>query len=139
MMVCLARHGKISVEILLLILSSVVVVSYIFSILSRYVKIPSVLLLLVAGILLRVIADQQGWHLALPGNLVEFLGVTGLVMIVLEAGLDLKLSGDKKGVIRDSFLQHFLCFLVTLAVLQPVLNWLHESGSNVCVWHTLSI
>ncbi len=102
--------AQISVEILLLILSSVVVVSYIFSILSRYIKVPSVLLLLGAGILLRLISDRQGWNITFPGNLVEFLGVTGLVMIVLEAGLDLKLGHDKKGVIRDSFMAALFIF-----------------------------
>ncbi len=127
--------GQISVEILLLILSSVVVVSYVFSILSRYIKIPSVLLLLTAGILFRVVADRQGWNVAFPANLVEFLGVTGLVMIVLEAGLDLKLSRDKKVVIRNSFFAALIIFLVTLAGISTGLKfWLHESWLKCIVY-----
>jgi Kef-type K+ transport system membrane component KefB len=127
--------GQISVEILLLILSGVVVISYIFSILSRYIKIPSVLLLLGAGIVLRVISDRQGWNLAFPPNLVEFLGVTGLVMIVLEAGLDLKLTRDKKGMIRDSFFAALFIFLITLAGITTGLKfWLHESWIKCIVY-----
>ena len=72
--------GNISAEILLLILSAVVIVSYLFSIVSRVIKIPSVLLLLAAGIILRVVADEQQWDFVLPSKLVEFLGITGLVM-----------------------------------------------------------
>jgi hypothetical protein len=51
--------GKLSVEILLLILSSVVVISYIFSILYRYIKGPSMLFLLADGIILRVVAQRK--------------------------------------------------------------------------------
>jgi NhaP-type Na+/H+ or K+/H+ antiporter len=127
--------GQISVEILLLILSSVVVVSYIFSILSRYIKIPSVLLLLTAGILFRIVADRQGWNITFPAQLVEFLGVTGLVMIVLEAGLDLKLNRDKKVVIRNSFFAALFIFLVTLAGISIGLKfWLQDSWLKCLVY-----
>ncbi len=118
---------NISVEILLLILSSIVVMSYIFSILSRYIKVPSVLLLLAAGIVLKLVANQQGWNIVLPGKLVEFLGVTGLVMIILEAGLDLKLSSDKKTVIRNSFFAALLIFVLSLtAIAAGLFYWLGE-------------
>lgn len=127
--------GNVSVEILLLILSSVVVVSYLFSILSRYIKIPSVLLLLASGIILRVIVDQQGMQLSFPPILVEFLGVTGLVMIVLEAGLDLKLSGDKKKLIRDSFFSALFIFLLSLAGIASGLHyWLQETWLKCIVY-----
>ncbi len=127
--------GNISVEVLLLILSSIVVVSYLFSILSRYIKIPSVLLLLASGIVLRVITDQQEMQIAFPPVLVEFLGVTGLVMIVLEAGLDLKLSGSKKKLIRDSFLSALFIFLLSLAGIAAGLHyWLDEPWLKCIVY-----
>ncbi|MEX0635574.1 MAG: cation:proton antiporter, partial [Ferruginibacter sp.] len=115
--------GTISVEILLLILSAVVVVSYVFSIVSKYIRIPSVLLLLSAGIILRVIAQQQKWDVAIPEKLVEFLGVTGLIMIILEAGLDLKLTSNKKKTIRDSFFAALFIFLISLAGISGGLYW----------------
>lgn len=127
--------GNVSVEILLLILSSVVVVSYLFSIISRYIKIPSVLLLLASGIILRVITDQQGTPITFPPILVEFLGVTGLVMIVLEAGLDLKLTSDKKKLIRDSFFSALFIFLLSLAGIASGLHyWLQETWLKCIVY-----
>jgi len=127
--------GELSVEILLLILSSIVVVSYIFSILSRYIKVPSVLLLLAAGIVLRLVANKEGWNFILPNKLVEFLGVTGLVMIVLEAGLDLKLSGDKKLVISNSFLSALFIFLMSLTGITFAIHaWLHEPWLKCIVY-----
>jgi len=119
--------GNISVEILLLILSAVVIVSYVFSILSRVIKIPSVLLLLAAGIVLRVFANQQGWYIAIPAKLVEFLGVTGLIMIVLEAGLDLKLAKDKKQIIKNSFLSALFIFILSMVgIAAGLFYWLQE-------------
>lgn len=127
--------GNISVEILLLILSSVVVVSYLFSIISRYIKVPSVLLLLASGIVLRVIADEQQWQVALPYSLTEFLGVTGLVMIVLEAGLDLKLNRSKAKLIRNSFFSALFIFLISLAGIAAGLHyWLEESWLKCIVY-----
>ncbi len=127
--------GNISVELLLLILSSVVVVSYLFSIVSRYIKVPSVLLLLASGIALRVIVDKQGWNISFPAQLVEFLGITGLVMIILEAGLDLKLSSDKKGLIRDSFFSALFIFLLSLVGIAAGLHyWLQESWIKCIVY-----
>lgn len=120
---------------LLLILSSVVVISYLFSILSRYIKIPSVLLLLASGIVLRVIVDQQQLQISFPPILVEFLGVTGLVMIVLEAGLDLRLTADKKKLIRDSFFSALVIFLVSLGGIAAGLHyWLEETWLKCIVY-----
>ena len=73
-----------------------VVGSYIFSIVSSYIKVPSVLLLLAAGIILKVITQKQAWNIVVPQKMVEFLGVTGLIVIILEAGLNLKLTRVKK-------------------------------------------
>jgi Kef-type K+ transport system membrane component KefB len=119
--------GKYSVEILLLLLSSVVVVSYVFSILSRYIRVPSVLLLLSSGIFLNYLNIQQGWNLKFPYKIVEFLGITGLVMIILEAGLDLKISRKKKKVLKDSFLAALFIFIFSLlGVATGMYHWLHE-------------
>jgi Kef-type K+ transport system membrane component KefB len=126
---------NISTEILILILCSVVVVSYLFTIISRYIKIPSVLLLLAAGIVLRIVATQQGWPISFPENLVEFLGVTGLVMIVLEAGLDLRLTKDKFTLIRNSFFAALFIFIFSLsAIAAGLYYWLHDAVVKCIVY-----
>ena len=98
--------GKLNTEELLIVACSLIVLSYLFSIASRYIRVPSVLLLLFAGIGFRAIADNYGINVTFSEQLVESLGIVGLIMIVLEAGLDLKLGKDKLGLIRDSF---FFC------------------------------
>jgi Kef-type K+ transport system membrane component KefB len=118
---------KLNTEELLIVVCSLVVLSYLFSIISRYIRIPSVLLLLFAGIGFKAIADANNLQMAFSKQLVESLGVVGLIMIVLEAGLDLKLGRNKLKLIRDSFLSALFIFAVSAALLTWILNWwLHE-------------
>src|SRR4051794_36217213 len=117
----------LSTELILMILAGVIVVSYLFSIISNLIKIPSVLLLLAAGVLLRVFSDAEQLNISFPEQLTESLGVVGLIMIVLEAGLDLKLGRDKIKLIRNSFFAAFFIFVLTLAGISSALHyWLHE-------------
>ena len=118
---------NLSPELLLIIISAVVVLSYLFSIISKYIRIPSVLLLLGSGIAARVISENQGLHIVIPERLVEMLGSVGLIMIVLEAGLDLKLGRDKLGLIRNSFFAALVIFVISSAGLASLLHfWLRE-------------
>jgi hypothetical protein len=114
-------------EQLLIVVSGLVVLSYIFSIVSRYIRIPSVLLLLFAGVGFRYLADSTKLVINIPEKLVEGLGVVGLIMIVLEAGLDLKLGRDKLKLIRNSFFSALVIFILSSVLLTAILYyWLNE-------------
>lgn len=111
----------------LIVICSLVVLSYVFSIISRYIRIPSVLLLLFAGIGLRYLADSAEMSIAFPARLVEALGVVGLIMIVLEAGLDLKLERKKLKLIRNSFFSALVILILSCVLITTILfYWLHE-------------
>lgn len=119
--------GKLNTEEILIALCSLVVLSYIFSILSRHIRVPSVLLLLFAGIGFRVLADSYGMELTFSNQLIEALGVVGLIMIVLEAGLDLKLEKSKLRLIRNSFLSAVIILIVSTGLVTGILYfWMHE-------------
>lgn len=104
-----------SAEMILLALSVTIIVSYIFSILSKYIRVPSVLMLLGLGIGLRVCTDAYKVQPLIPPVITEFLGIAGLVMIILEAGLDLKLTKTKIPLITQSFFSAAIIFLLGLA------------------------
>ncbi|MBS1933272.1 MAG: cation:proton antiporter, partial [Bacteroidetes bacterium] len=124
-----------SAELLIIIVSSVVVLSYLFSILSRYIRVPSVLLLLFAGIVAKLVTEDQGIHLQFPEYLVEVLGSIGLIMIVLEAGLDLKLNRSKVVLIRNSFIAALVIFAISVAGISTVLHfWLNEEIRKCIVY-----
>jgi len=131
--------GHVSTELLLIILCSLVVLSYFFSIASRYIRIPSVLLLLFSGLALRYLSEAYEFKVVLPANLVEGLGVVGLIMIILEAGLDLKLEKSKKRTITDSFFTALLILILSVALITAILYyWLHEDVVK-CIIYALPL
>ncbi|MEO8116405.1 MAG: cation:proton antiporter, partial [Bacteroidota bacterium] len=117
----------ISTEIILILLGALIVLSYLFSMFSRVTKVPSVLLLLATGIFLRYLADYFKFPFILPGKVVELFGAIGLIMIVLEAGLDLQLAKNKLKLIRQAVLSALIIFIASAAVISAILHyWLHE-------------
>src|SRR5688572_13383041 len=127
--------GKLNTEELLIAACSLIVLSYLFSIASRYIRVPSVLLLLFAGIGFRAIADNYGINVTFSDQLVESLGIVGLIMIVLEAGLDLKLGKDKLRLIRDSFFSALVIFVISTALVTYILvSCLQEPLSKCLVY-----
>lgn len=85
-------------------LSVAVILSYLFDVVARATRVPSVLMLLLTGIALRQAADYFDFTPNIPTVVLEIFGIIGLIMIVLEGALDLKLSRDKAPLIRRSFL-----------------------------------
>ena len=66
---------------------------------------------------------------------VEGLGVVGLIMIVLEAGLDLKLNRQKVPLIRRSFLSATIILLFSAALITLILRiWLMEPWASCIVY-----
>ncbi|ANI88090.1 hypothetical protein A9P82_01430 [Arachidicoccus ginsenosidimutans] len=119
--------GNLSVGTIVIIFSLIVIGSYLFSILSNFIKVPSVLLLLIAGIVFRYLSDKYNWGLNIPEKITAILGAVGLVMIVLEAGLDLRLGKSKIPLIRNSIFAAIFIFLLSVACISCVLIfWLHE-------------
>lgn len=97
----------------ILALSLLVVLSYFFDVLSKKIKVPSVLLLLSTGILITYISENYGFSIPQLQSVVNVLGLVGLLLIVLEAALDLKISKKKKIIIIKAFSTALLILLGT--------------------------
>jgi NhaP-type Na+/H+ or K+/H+ antiporter len=85
-------------------ISLIIIISYFFSYISKKTNIPSVLLLIGLGVavqyFLKAVSISLDQYIM---EALELLGVVGLIMIVLEAALDLKLSKEKKPLLIKSF------------------------------------
>lgn len=130
---------NINAEEFLIIICGLVILSYFFSIIGKYIRVPSVLLLLFAGVGFRMAADYYGIQFAFPVKIVEALGVTGLIMIVLEAGLDLRLEKSKTKLIRNSFFAALFIFVFSAGLIVLVLYyWLHAPVDK-CVLYAIPL
>lgn len=85
-------------------ISLIVILSYFFNIFSKKSNIPSVIMLIILGILLQIPAWYFDFNKDRLFPVLEVLGIVGLIMIVLEAALDMKLSKKQLPIIIKSTL-----------------------------------
>lgn len=102
--------------------SLIVILSYIFNIISKKTRIPSVLMLIVLGIGIKILMQKFNLPEVDYFSTLEVVGIVGLIMIVLEAALDLKLTKDKIGLIVKSLLCALLMLVTTAFVCAYILN-----------------
>lgn len=105
-------------------ISVIIIVSYFFNIISQKTNIPSVLMLIVLGILIKQGLTFMGISVnELLFNVLELLGIVGLIMIVLEAALDLHLTKDKWPIIWKSFSVALLSLVISAIGCAYLINW----------------
>lgn len=88
---------------LIIAASLIIIMSFLFGEFARKTNIPSVLMLIVLGILLKFALDAGGMGDIDFFPVLEVLGIVGLIMIVLEAALELELKREKLVPITKSF------------------------------------
>jgi NhaP-type Na+/H+ or K+/H+ antiporter len=93
--------------------SLIIIVSFFFSTIANRTNIPSVLLLIVLGILLKEGMELFGVPEVNLFPVLEILGIVGLIMIVLEASLELELTRDKRKVIFKSLIVALIALLAS--------------------------
>jgi Kef-type K+ transport system membrane component KefB len=124
-----------SIDSVVAVISGLIIVSYLFGVLSKRWRIPSVLLLLATGVAVKIVFPD----LPLSGEasrwLVHFFGLAGLVMIVLEASLDLELSLEKIRVLRAAFLSSSVILFVSSVLIAGLFHlWLGAPWRNCLIY-----
>lgn len=104
-------------------------ISYVFDVLSNKLKIPSVLFLIGTGMLVGeffsfIKTDYKDQFF----NILELLGIIGLIMIVLEAAVDLKLSRKKLPTIKSSLLMALIILVVSSFAIALAIMWFREEN-----------
>nr|WP_256367696.1 cation:proton antiporter [Mucilaginibacter robiniae] len=113
-------------------LSGLVIFSYLFDLIAGKTKIPSVLLLLCLGVVVRQMVDYFGSKVFNFSPLLPTLGTLGLILIVFEGALELKYSPAKNAVIRKSFFSAFFILLCTTLSISWLLYELSGSSYYQC-------
>ena len=101
----------------------ILILSSLFNWLSKHLNIPSVLMLILLGICIRILLDYL--EVSFISNKMDILagiGIVGLVIIVLEAALELELSREKRPLILKSFFIALLSLSSCIAVITWLLN-----------------
>lgn len=120
--------------VIIIAASLVIILSFLFSELSKRTNIPSVLMLIILGVLIKVGLDTAGL-----GNLkfdqpLELLGIVGLIMIVLEAALELKLDRDKLLPIGKAFTIAAVGLMASTYIAAEVLMYFVPDMNPTSAW-----
>ncbi|MEA3448076.1 MAG: cation:proton antiporter [Bacteroidota bacterium] len=104
--------------------SITIIISYFFNLLSKKTNVPSVLMLIVFGILIKQVMNLSGVGGINWFPYLEVLGIIGLIMIVLEAALDLELTREKRVLIWKSLIIALLSLLLIGGAISLLLMWI---------------
>ncbi len=103
--------------------SIVIILSFLFNVLAKKANVPSVLMLIVLGFLIKEGLYLMDIRLPNLRILLEIIGAVGLIMIVLEAALDLHLRQDKSVMILKAFSISLILLLATSAVITYIFHY----------------
>lgn len=117
---------------ILIVLSALVIFSYLFDLVASRTKLPSVLLLLVLGIGLRILVDKLQIHTFSFLQILPTLGTVGLILIVFEGSLELKYAREKNKVIKGAFLSALLILIATVAVITFIIYQITGQTLYLC-------
>ncbi|HPD94901.1 MAG: sodium:proton antiporter [Bacteroidales bacterium] len=97
---------------IIITISALLLFAYLFDLSASKTRIPSVILLLALGWLVKQITSFLGYSFPAFANVLPLLGTIGLVLIILEGALELEISRSKLKLILKSFLGALSSILV---------------------------
>lgn len=117
--------------------SVIIVLSYVFDVFASKTKLPSVVLLLLLGIGIKLSAeflgvDVDGYEGRIRSSL-PLLGTLGLVFIVLEGALDLEVNSSKKGMLFKSIAAALVILLLTIGAIWAILFYGFHQDSGLAL------
>jgi len=112
---------------IIITLCGLLLIAYVFDLTSSLTKIPSVLLLLLLGWIVRQVSQLMKINIPDLTGLLPFLGTIGLILIVLEGALELDFDKSKKIIIVKSF----FVALIPILLLSFILAFLFQYFGNI--------
>lgn len=120
-------------SILIIVLSLSVLISYAFDLFSSRFNVPSVLLLLLLGMLTRQVTDYFAVQVPYVDTMLPTLGTLGLVLVVLENGLELELHTEKLSLLRRTLLASLLAIVGATLLMAGTLYLLLNDSFYHCL------
>ena len=118
---------------ILIILSGLVIFSYLFDLVASKTKVPSVLLLLLLGIGLRLLVDNLKIQTFNFLSILPTLGTVGLILIVFEGSLELKYDQHKNKIIKSAFFSALSILLGTISVITTIIYQISHHDLYTCI------
>ncbi len=114
--------------------SIIVILSFFYNAISQKTNVPSVLMLIFTGLAIKI--GMQ--YMNIPSidffPILEMLGIVGLIMIVLEAALELELEKEKLVPILKAFSIALIGLLVSIYAASEILLYFIKDMTRLSAW-----
>ncbi len=125
---------------ILMLLPLLIIFSYLFDLLAKKTKFPSVILLMITGIVARTVANQYGFdNTFLLNSLIPVLGTIGLILIVMEGALELEIKKEKLGLIFSGFFAAFVILILNIILLKSFFVYALEIPNNPAILYAIPL
>lgn len=131
--------SDINPYVLVIEFSLIIIISYLYNIVAKKTNIPSVLLLIATGIIIKLVSDFAGVKIFNLFPVLEILGIVGLIMIVLEAALDLELTKEKWPIIWKSFVIALVGLSGSMLIIGLILSFFLQSSFLVALLYAIPL
>lgn len=123
----------------IIIFSLVIISSYIFNSISNKTSLPSVILLIGIGLVIQFLCSIFKIENIQYQSQLEILGIIGVILIVLESVLDLKIRKDKLGVIFKSFISSIIGIAGCTYIISFIFRFFLDLDINTSVLYALPL
>lgn len=125
---------------LVIALSCVIIFSHIFNVFSKKTNVPSVILLILLGVGVEFGLKMNGLESqSFIKGTIEIIGIVGLIMIVLEGAIDLKLTREKWPTIWKSFVVALLSLLACAFIISFIINQYYREDPMVSLMYAIPL
>lgn len=100
---------------------------------GRHFRLPSVVLLIIVGLVARQVLDAFGWQFHWVEPIVPVIGTIGLILIVLEGALDLTVSRERQALIVTAAASSLAGFLASLGAFALIFGALLRFQPDIAV------
>ncbi len=112
---------------IIIIICVLLLLAYLFDLTSSKTRIPTVILLLALGYIVRLGAGLFEVQIPDLTMLLQLFGTIGLILIVLEGGLELEFNKSKLKVINKSFLVSILSIIILSFIFTVILQLVYDT------------
>ncbi len=109
--------------------SIIVLLSFLFGMVAKKTNIPAVLMLIALGVGVQYLLKYAGIENVNFFPILEVLGIVGLIMIVLEAALELELKKEKAGLIGKSLVVALLGLVASVVSAAAIIYYMVDDMS----------
>ena len=126
--------------LILILIPSLIIFSYLFDVIAKKTKFPSVILLMITGILARTIADSYGFNNTFfLDSLIPVLGSIGLIFIVMEGALELEIKKEKIVLMISGFFSAFVILILNIFFLKSFFTIILELPQDTSILYSIPL